>query len=475
MTEANEEVRRTKTFVDFDHTLLAANSTELFIAFCRPSFVVAIIDFLLRTCVPWRIFPVAARYRMRDHFCCLTLIFLTPWNLFRWRRAAPAIFEKHRSVVVDEMLDKSQEIVVVSFGNQAIIEPMLQRSVWARSTVIATPLTSGIGRFARNKVALLKEYYDAQTVASAKFITDSEEDRDLLDAVAEGIKIPVQGEINRASERLYIPLRYTVGIKYSRGYALDQFFFVDAMLVALATITPATGFRDLPALLLMDIFLVLSIMCIYELGYYENDFVGSAREVVATLTAASKRYAFFPIHRNAWLWAAIAGSVALYLGYKKETLALDWNVAIILWCAVLVLIRVTFYVYNRLQPKFRIFLYLVLQIEKSILILLLLVPTLPGIMLVASHVIAMWIIYILYRAGGRRTEISREWVRFALFVLLMGCLGVALPSVLMSEWFSIALMSIWCLLRLVKAPLVRLLRTGRMSSADLSKIRKVSE
>lgn len=447
-----------KTFVDFDHTLLAANSTELFIAFCRPSLWVALIDLLIRRCLPWQVLPIAKRYRLRDYVCCVALVVLTPWNLLRWRRAAPGFFAAHRSAYVEGLIEASEDVVIISFGNRVVIEPMLRESRWADAPLIATPLWTRLGHFEHGKTALLRDHFERQTVAASRFLTDSEEDRDLLDAVAEGIKIAPQGARHAAAEGLYLPLRYTIGVKYPRAYALDQFLLVDTLILAL---TLLTGISTLPGALLVAVLMMLSVMCIYEIGYHENDTIGATREASPTLTAASRRFGRYPIEPGAWLWAAASGAAGLYVAGQFALLSLGWAYAAMVWIVVLLSIRLTFYVYNRLPPEARIYLYALLQVEKTALVFLLLLPTTIGMVLVASHIVAMWVVYLLYRLGAKKEKVDRESLRFVVLAVLTGCVAVADPSTFHGEGTAMGLILGWSVLRMVKAPLMRSLRRSR--------------
>ncbi|WP_210246747.1 hypothetical protein, partial [Methylobacterium sp. WL119] len=59
---AIEENSGELVFVDFDHTMLAENSSELFIRFCKPMFIAAVIDFIIRNLIPWRILRIKRWY-----------------------------------------------------------------------------------------------------------------------------------------------------------------------------------------------------------------------------------------------------------------------------------------------------------------------------------------------------------------------------------------------------------------------------
>ena len=91
--------------IDFDHTMIAANSTELYIAFCKPMLIVSIIEFLVRGAIPWGIVPVKRRYSLRDYLCVFIITAVTPWNLLLWRREGPSLFRKILSTDVSQFIN----------------------------------------------------------------------------------------------------------------------------------------------------------------------------------------------------------------------------------------------------------------------------------------------------------------------------------------------------------------------------------
>jgi hypothetical protein len=447
------------TFVDFDHTLLGANSTELFLAHCRPYLFVAVIDFVIRRCIPWRLTRIEKYYRLRDYIGFVAVVLLTPWNIVLWRRRAPALFEAYRSKYVEGMLDgvPPQSVVVVSFGIDAVIRPMLAGGAWSRSHLIATPLLAGPQFFETGKAELVESHCDRTTIAEATFITDSEDDRDLLAIVRNGLLIPYQGDKNSASHHLYMPLRYTLGAKYPRGYAIDQFLFVDILLIMIAA---ATSISVLPWLALVVPLLVLSFMCVYEIGYYENDFVGANLENAPTLLPSVAAYRHYPIQIGAWVWALVTGFAGISLGVHSGVIALDIYQACAAWLAILIVTRSTFFIYNRRPAEARVFMYVMLQVEKYGLIFILLKPSLIGMVMVASHVTVMWMVYIVYRVGGKRTDLRKEMLRAVVFGFSAALLYLADPQIYDGEALPFALIVMWSALRIAKAPLMRYMRNS---------------
>ena len=446
--------------VDFDHTLFSSNSTELFIATCKPSFLVAIIEFLIRGCIPWRVFGISKAYRFRDYTCCVVIAILTPWNYLLWRRAAPDLFAKYQSRSLATVLEPvSGQVVIVTFGMRFIVRDLLRGSEFERTPLIATPFLAAPSYFSRGKLSIARERMEEATVASSTAISDSVDDMDLLSACRTGWLIEPQGEAIRASEQLYIPLRYTARAKYPRFYFIDQILLVDLLLALCATS------HDLGALLravLVVPFLLVSLMAIYELGYFENDMVAARREENPTLTDDAARFQSFPLHYNAWIWAMVLGVVGFALGYQLGLVSsVGYSVGV--WVAALAAIRVTFFVYNRTPAASRMTLYAVLQIERYTAIFLVLPATLAGSLLALSQITTMWVIYLLYRLGADKKAFGRELFRLMFFVIGLLVLTTNRAIDFWSDIFGISMAFLWLGFRLTTpflkgSSIVRLMR-----------------
>ena len=446
-------------FLDFDHTLFGCNSTELFIASCKPAILVAIIDFIVRRCVPWRLTGVANWFRLRDHCCLVIILALFPWNLFTWRRLAPEFFNKYVSPDISEALDKidPSQITVVTFGMGVIVRPLLQRSKWRMSRVIATPIMAMPNYLVRGKLPMVLRSFDANIVSSSTFITDSLEDSDLLDAALLGILVKPQGDLYQAAEHLYLPLRYTFRAKYPFSYAFDQIFLVEMLLAIVCT---AKDPSDLFAEFLFVPILIVSLMCIYEIGYFENDTVAAKFEAKPTLGKDVGRFRFYPIEPSAWIWAASLGAfgiaVAWYTGFVSYA---KLGATVLAWFGALASLRLLFYVYNKPPVANRLLVYPVLQFMKFTPIFLVVTPTLVGAMLILCQIVTMWVLYLTYRAAGNRKKtVEKEVFRTILFSIAL-CLSAMSSTVdQLGGWFPVIAIASWSLARLVKAPILRMLR-----------------
>jgi hypothetical protein len=448
-------------FVDFDHTLFAGNSTELFIASCKPAAIVALLDFLIRRCVPWRLTRLKHWFRLRDYACCIAILLILPWNFLIWKRIAPRLFQQFQSREVSDLLsavDRSQ-LILVSFGMRAIIAPLLGRSHFRAIPLIATPLLSVPTYFAQGKLLLVRKQFDADKIANSAFLTDSLEDDDLLRAAKAGILIEPQGDRFSAAERLYLPLRYTAAAKYTPSYVFDQIFLLEMLLTIVST---ASSLRSAGLELLFVPFFTLSLMCVYEIGYFENDFVAAKHESRPTLGARVARYAEYPIQPAAWVWSLATAAVGISVAYSVgEGSATELPRTAALWIAALVVLRILFRVYNRPGMQGRIVLYPVLQLMKYAPLLLLLHATVAGAIMVLCQITTMWAIYLSYRLTAVRNPFQKEAFRTALFGLAVCLLATSCTLRQLGGASSLALLLCWSVARLTKAPCLKLLRQYR--------------
>ncbi len=449
--------------VDFDHTLFACNSTELFIATCRPACVVAVVDAILLHLVPWRRLAGPQWFRARDLVRCLALIVMCPWSLPLWTRSAPGLWRRHSSGAVCKALNRidPSRTVIVTFGMGAIVRPLLRASQWRDSLLIATPLLPPAGYLRHAKLPLVLAACGSQVVASSVFVTDSLDDSDLLVAAEHGLLLERQGEAFNAKERVYLPLRYTARAKYTLSYMLDQLVLVDMLLLVLCSAGPL---ETLLWRALVIACLVLSLMCVYEIGYYENDTVAARSEVAPTLSGQVAKFRSFPIQPAAWMWALTAAAAGALVSVYTGVVAFSGLAPMLVWVGALVLLRLLFMAYNRSPLHQRVVLYPFLQLMKYVPVLALVHATAFGAVLVACQVATMWVTYLIYRLGGDKAQFLREEFRTILFVVATILLLTSLPVSELGGWTPLALMLVWSAARLSKAKVLDFARRRRQAS-----------
>jgi hypothetical protein len=418
--------RNSLVLVDFDYSLLASNSTELFIASCKPSIIASLIHCIIRRCIPWRWTGVTHGYRLGDYLCVLALCILTPWNIWLWKRRAPALFARYRSQHVTDLIGQipSERTIVVSFGVAPIIRALLAGSRFEGVRVVATPLLSGISRFQHGKKRLAIEAIGDEQARAATLITDSDDDADLLAYCAHGIKIPQQGTTFDARAHLYLPLRYFALAKYGRSFAIDQILLVDAAIYTLATIQ---SLSDLGRSFVVSLIFLISFNCVYEIGYFENDMHAARKEAKSVLSGQVEAFRHYPVGMG-WLWGVALGGLgawaARYLFSQPDGTILP---LLAVWFAVLLTTRFVFFIYNRLPTQRRMFVYPCLQILKYGAIFAVFSANPFGALLVLSQILLMWVTYLVYRLGGDQRKLERESLRAAIFAIGL-VIGIAARS-----------------------------------------------
>lgn len=448
-------------YCDFDYTLFRSNSTELFIANCKPAIVVAVLDFLVRRCLPWRLTRLHHWFRVRDYACCLALLVLTPWNFRRWRRIAPALFEQYASPGMRKALQaiSVDRLSIISFGMAFIIRALLRDSRWHSVPLVATTLRPRSSLLVSGKRAILDDAVGADAVARAAFITDSLDDADLLAAVETGILIEPQGPLFLAAEHLYLPLRYTARAKYTRSYVLDQVVLVEFTLLVISI---CRSVDELPEVLLAAGSLFLSLMCVYEIGYFENDIKATRLEESPRVTAAVERYRSYPIEPGAWVWASMLAGLGVATMFVSGMIVSKAQAvgALLAWAAAMVTLRLTFRLYNGPDLVRRLYLYPLLQALKFLPILVLMPPTEIGTMAILCQVATMWAIYLTYRLEGRSKDVPKE--NYRVLLLAIGAVFLCLTDAVHAEGFALQLaaLCLWCVARLCKAPVLQTVKPG---------------
>ena len=450
--------------VDFDHTLLAGNSTDLFIASCRPTWLASVLDIVLRRCLPWPLLRMKRWYNLRDHVCVVALLALTPWNLVLWKRKAPGLFESYKSSRVIQLLEDRGgcDVAIVTFGIRFIIQALICESQFRDCRLMAAPILPPISYFAKGKLDLARAAFTEEAIAGASFISDSIDDSDLLQAVKDGVLIDPEKQQQSPSEKHYLPLKYTAAAKYPRSYVIDQFLFVDTAVILLATVRSLSGF--IWEILFVPLFMI-SLMCVYEIGYFENDMFAAGSEKKPTLTGREERFRSYPIQPGAWIWSLFAGAFALVMTYFA---GVNWGTRLavygFMWLALLGLLRSTFYLYNRLPVSRRPYFYPLLQIEKYASLLLIVPPTAAGVCLVLSQITLMTLTYLRYRLGNRRSGGNRDILRLGAFLVFYLIVALYQHRMSLAPFPILVIMGAWLVARTAKPRLVEFIRSRRRTA-----------
>ena len=255
---------------------------------------------------------------------------------------------------------------------------------------------------------------------------------------------------------MYIPLRYTYEAKYSKAYVVDQVLLVNVLLAVAAT---SSDLKSLVSHLACVPVFVIAFMCVYEIGYFENDMRAARLEAAPVLGANVARFADYRIEPFAWISAlALSGLGALIAVALNLRSPRDMLIESAIWVGLLAAVRAAFFLYNRLEVGRRPPLYVLLQLLKYNSVFVLFRPTLFGAVIAASQVAMMATVYWVYRLGGRQRTINEETMR-----LLFAC-AIAAPLLLAQAGTGLdtpaaaALAITWLVLRLAKPPVMAALR-----------------
>lgn len=448
--------------VDFDETLLLANSTTLFVQNARPRILALAWCAFLDALEPWRWLPGPNRRHVyRDWLRVVSLSVLLPWSLWLWRRQAPGLAARWANHPLAGVLgpDKVARPHVVTFGFRPVVAPLMER-ILPHATLTAGGFWRGYRLRKEGKRARLERDLGADAVAESVVVTDSEDDRDLLEASRRPLLICWPGMARAESgPKGYLPFHYTErGKRAGERYLLGHVILQDglALCLAFAWLMPAPVIGAL-GLIAMH----LGLWAIYELGYHENDRMAAEREAKGYVPDGAKGYDRPMSARGAWLTALMFSAAGLILvrtgqlGWPGEGAAgdvsawfagfaaLGWMLPA--WMAFLLLGRMFFKFYNHVTEDSRAILYPVLQLVRLGGYGLVAATGVVGAMLLAAFVIGRWMPYFVYRVTGQRRFKQYRLLVLSVFVVMMP-FGLAVAPQGFLTW-QFAVIAGWLLLR----------------------------
>jgi hypothetical protein len=406
--------------VDLDHTLLLSNSTSEYLRSVRPRSLAIFVLAALKYLRPWRFawwIPSDQRDTLSDPLRVVVCTVLFPWSPWLWRRRGRRIGAEDAN---DELLDGLQRagrdrIVVATFGSRFVVQPILSAMPVELSHLIAGTFWRGDRIRRSGKAPGVEAALGGERVSGAYFITDSTDDTDLLAKVAVPILHQWSGAIHRSdADGVYIPFRYADRVKRPGAKQFKRIFLLEdlsLLILAIGLTHPADVGRYFALA-----FGLLSLFCIYEIGYHENDALGIRREVSPKVSAAFDAEEDYHLRPGAYVWALVTGGLAVWLAVGNDPPALV--VAGILWLGLLAGVRLLFAFYNRVY-RLRILVYPILQSSKTFGFLLLGPASPAGLVLMITQVARRSVAYGGYRMRDGRAEwrdllILRVFLYFAL-------------------------------------------------------------
>ena len=401
------------TIVDFDETLWLRNSTEEFLASVRPRFLAAIVLQILGGLKPWRLLQSHGANHYRDWIRVLSVLVVAPWSLWLWRRGASRLGPRYVNRPLLESLQRKAgaKSIVVSFGFREIVAPLLAAIDPRLALHESCSLRDGARLRKEGKAASLLRHFGPDRLRNALAITDSEADRDLLDASGKGFLVQwPDAHYEQAGLRPLMPFVYLQRVKrpdenYLRNAILGH--DLPVLLLAYAAVS-SSPLSAAGALLLY----VLAFFTAYEIGYHENDRLGL---LIERSPKVSRNY--HTLGKN--FSPAFAWSVAVLMGGVASLLAapsLSWIPSVAgtdlgffaVWGAFILFMltaRLLFRWQNVIEPQGRIVPMLGLQVARVLGYALIFPTSIIGALFCVAHGFSRWIPYVVYRFGGSRRDV----------------------------------------------------------------------
>lgn len=467
---------QTDILVDFDETLLLENSTESYLNSLQPRILGYLFLSSLNLLRPWNWMPGPLRGTVsRDWLRIVLSTLFFPWTPLLWKIKAQAFARtKVNRELLDALSQRSDcDITVASLGFQFIIRPLVAQLQLPTKHIVACRFWRGGQDRHRGKLAMVQQVLDDRAIAKSMLITDSKDDACLLDVVDNPcLFVWPEARYIPAMQDVYIPLFYTAKVKkVGAPFLVREVIGNDFSVLILATswLSPAPFLHGVSMA-----FFMLSFLCIYEMGYMENDLLGERFEEKPVLSASYVKYKQKINFWQPWLWSigfAIAGlllvqsiddpsSPILFTDHSFLLSSGNWLTKALPWGIFLVVVRLFFSFYNRIDKYSRVWLYPILQVFKSFSFLLVTSTNLAGAMLFSSTILAYWLPYIIYRYtkdGWPKSDFAQLFRLFSFALLMIAvAFGTQNFSLLMT-WQMLAILayimfrSATSLLRLVRS------------------------
>lgn len=267
----------------------------------------------------------------------------------------------------------------------------------------------------------------------------------------------------------YIPLLYSEKVKRpNKNYFLNNIIGEDFVIILLSFTYSSLH----PLFSIIGLFLLqISFWCIYELGYIENDVIGEKFEEKAILSHNYKNYEHLKSSWQPWAWSIVL-SLAGIFALSKDGMIVDkvfmplpmvnlganvnWTIQeLFIWVAFLIVLRVTFKIYNHINKQSRVWFYSILQAFRYCGFLVVVTTNTIGLMFLLSSILTRSIQYVLYRyLGGKSNSWPMDFPRyfFCLIIYILLICSFALNERDLSLVINphVLLISGFCILRGLK-------------------------
>lgn len=270
----------------------------------------------------------------------------------------------------------------------------------------------------------------------------------------------------------HIPFSYAAHCKRNINRGLPFFadnLADDFLLIAIAFAPLSSAPLAMVAGLLL---LHFSIWSIYEVGYFENDVVAATLEPNGKLPARFIEFRDAFSEPVSWLAASLLAAAGIGILFAAGLMpsALQaagpagWMAAGAIWAFVLLGLRQTYRIYNRIDKASRVFLYLPLQLFKYCFAMVFLPLPAAGAALLFAQISRRWVPYIVYRNAGRQaTTIKPRVIRLLVFCVLWLLL---LPTQPLASHALIGVVALLVLLVRARGEIRGILHDGSSAAND---------
>lgn len=191
----SERDKDRRYFVDFDYTLLMANSTDKYLQSARPAFIFRPLLKLIGFIRPWKLRGSNSVFLYRDATRLSFLQGLRPALAADFDLIADREFDAHQNQQLVDMLSsvESDRIVIVSFGLKSTIEAMLRSTRFSGCPIVASSPDRLVEDRRRGKLEMLQDAKLTPDSVLDVVVTDSKfDDQDLLEFVEHAFHIKWQ-------------------------------------------------------------------------------------------------------------------------------------------------------------------------------------------------------------------------------------------------------------------------------------------
>ncbi|WP_292702549.1 MULTISPECIES: haloacid dehalogenase-like hydrolase [unclassified Nostoc] len=452
----------TPIIVDLDETLFLRNSTQEYLNSLQPRFLGWLLLTFLNLLKPWNWLPGEIKGEVsRDWMRVFVATLVFPWTIILWQWRAKQLAKAYKNTTLIQALTKNQNsgIIIATLGFSWIVRPLCKHLPISFNSVIACRFWQGAIDRQRGKDFLVKASLGKNKVARAIAITDSNDDNQLLASVATPcLVIWPEAKYVSAMSDVYIPFLYLERAKRPGGKYFVKKILLDDFVFLILGLSLANSQPIIHGISMF--FLLLSFWCVYELGYVENDIIAERFEKKPTLSETYQKYKNRISVWQAWLWSIVFAFPGLIVLELTKVVSSDRNFAgevsainlvtilteMALWIGLLLIVRVTFYAYNLVDKKTRIWLYFILQFYKCFGFLVVTKTNIIGAILFIAQVISRWIPYSIYRFNKSEwlKDLPNQVIRLFLFgfIVIAIMLGTQNSSIIMS-WQTWAIL-VWC-------------------------------